>query len=242
MIDLDAPLKLPGLAVRAWADSDDPAQVWACADGPRWAVGSGGTPEVSLLLYRRGGGAVEGGMATVTVDLALTTAEHDAVVVATTALRGADPADQPPAAGPSATEPSATEPSAIQAPAVSPPQWSGGTIHLELCPGVSATSDVSAMGDNRATFVLTLDGVSGPQVARAWADGLPEARAVAELSVRSTRRSAAAGGHRTVQPGLRSQMDVAMAVTHAVDAPLRLTGELRLPPAVRTRSTTDITL
>ena len=231
MIDLGAPLDLPGLAVRAWADSENPHQVWACADGPRWAVGSDGGPEASLLLYRRQGGEVEGGMATVTVDLALTTAERDAVAQAAAALL-ARPADDPAGTG---------EPPTLL-PEVSPPQWSGGTILLELCAGAASTSEVAGMGDNRATFVLTLDAHSGPEVASAWSKGLPDARAVADLTVRSAARGASAGGSRTVMPGLRSQMDVAVAMTSAIDAPLHLTADLRLPPGARSGSTTEITL
>ncbi|MEZ0448649.1 hypothetical protein, partial [Cellulomonas sp. ICMP 17802] len=76
MIDLAAPVPVPGTAARAWRDDTDAGRVWACADGPRWTVGADGGPEASLVLYRHGTGPVEGGSATIGVDLALTAAER----------------------------------------------------------------------------------------------------------------------------------------------------------------------
>ena len=215
MIDLAAPVAVPGAAARAWRDDTDAGRVWACADGPRWAVGADGGPDASLVLYRHGSGPVEGGTATFCVDLALTSAERAAVVRA-------------------ATLPAAPEQPPPPTPVVAAPDWLTGTVRVELTAGVAASTSTSLLGHNRATLVLTLDAASGPALATAWAAGLPDAHAVADLRVRAVRRASA----RASAPGVH----VAVDVSDVVDEPLTLTSDLRLPEPARISRLSDIHL
>ncbi|WP_456846238.1 hypothetical protein [Cellulomonas sp. P5_C6] len=214
MIDLAAPLLVPG-AVRAWRDDTDAGRVWACAAGPRWVVAPDGGPDVSLVLYRRGTGPVEGGTATLGVDLALTAAERDAVVRAAT---------------PPATRERPTPPP----PVLAPPEWLTGTVRIDLADGVTASTAPSLLGDNRATVVLTLDATSAPAVAAAWAADLPDAHAVADLQVRAVRRSSATASGPTVT--------VAVDVAHSTEEHLTLESDLHLPAAARISRLSDIHL
>jgi hypothetical protein len=214
VIDLAAPLSVPG-AVRAWRDDTDAGRVWACADGPRWVVAPDGGPDASLVLYRHGTGPVEGGTATFGVDLALTPAEREAVVRAAT---------------PAATREVPHPP----APSLAPPEWLAGAVRVVLTRGVTASTSTSLLGDNRATVVLTLDATTAPALAAAWAADLPDAHAVAELQVRTVRRSSATASG----PGVHVAVDVA----DSTEAPLTLEADLRLPAAARISRLSDIHL
>ncbi|MEZ0449175.1 hypothetical protein, partial [Cellulomonas sp. ICMP 17802] len=92
----------------------------------------------------------------------------------------------------------------------------------------------SLLGDNRATVVLALDASSGPAVATAWAAGLPDAHAVADLRVRTVRRSSATASGPTLH--------VAVDLSDATEEPLRLEADLRLPADARISRLSDIHL
>lgn len=213
MIDLSRPLPLPDLRVRAWADTDDDAVVWACAAGPRWVIGADGDPEVSLLLYRRGAsGPVEGGQATAGVDLALTSAERDAVVEATAS-------------------------STCRA-----LEWRTGEIELRLLPGLSTTSEAALLADNRCTAMFTLDAAAAERLRVAWQDGLPQAHAVARGTIVTRSHAAAERSRSAATATAVSDLRVVASVSHAVEAPLTLAADLRLAPADRKRRLTDVHL
>ena len=167
MIDLTAPVELSVRGVRAWADLEDPGRVWACSDGPRWSVGADGRPDVRVMLYHRGTGPVEGGTVTANVDLALTGEERETV------LR--EVGEQRAAQAERADDAGTPVPQALVPTACVPLECTAGDIELHLIPGLTAEAGVSLTGDNRATFMLTLDASTGPGLAAAWADGLPEA-------------------------------------------------------------------
>ena len=215
MIDLAAPLTVPGHAVRAWRDDSDVGTVWACADGPRWALADDGRPDASLVLYRHGTGPLEGGTATLGVDLALTPPERDAVVRAAT----------PPATPAVPTPPP---------PVLAPPEWASGTVRIDLADGVGAATTPSLLGDNRATVVLTLDATSAPLVATAWTEGLPDGHARADLRVRAARRASATASGATLQ--------LTVGLSHTTDEPVVLESDLPLPTAARISGLTDIHL
>jgi hypothetical protein len=77
VLDADTPLDAGANAV-AYADATDPLRVYACAAAPRIAVRDG-RPELSVLAYRYGRGAPEGGQVTLSTTLGLTRAERERV-------------------------------------------------------------------------------------------------------------------------------------------------------------------
>lgn len=213
MIDLEQSLPLPGLDVRAWADDEDEQLVWTCAQGPRWARDKDGVPEVTLMLYRRGAqGDVAGGQASVTLDLAITSAERTAVLAATARPRS------------------------------SPPQWASGEVEVHLMKGLSTTSRSSLFGDNQCIAVFALDAETARRLESAWADGLPEAKALARLTVPSRSRGRTETASTQASGRSLSKLNIAVSVSSAVERTLELTADLRLPPADRRRQLTDVHL
>lgn len=234
MIDLTAPVELSVRGVRAWPDLEDPRRVWACSDGPRWSVGADGRPDVRVMLYHRGDGPVEGGTVTVNVDLALTDEEREAV------LR--EVGEQRAAQAERAHDADATAPEAVVPTACVPLECTAGDVELHLVPGLRAEAGLSLTGDNRATFMLTLDAATAPGLAAAWADGLPEARAVAHLRVRSSAAGGASSTAASSSPSLRTSRAVAVTVTRAVEVPLTLEADLRVPSSLRSTHLSDLAL
>lgn len=234
MIDLTAPVELSVRGVRAWADLEDPGRVWACSDGPRWSVGADGRPDVRVMLYHRGDGPVEGGTVTANVDLALTGEERETV------LR--EVGEQRAAQVERADDAGAPVPEPVAPTACTPLECTAGDIELHLIPGLTASAGVSLTGDNRATFMLTLDASTGPGLAAAWAEGLPEARAVAHLTVRSAAAGEASAATTSTSPLLRSSRAVAVTVTRAVEVPLTLEADLRVPSSLRSTHLSDLAL
>jgi hypothetical protein len=234
VIDLTAPVELSVRGIRAWADLEDPGRVWACSDGPRWSVGADGQPDVRVMLYHRGTGPVEGGTVTANVDLALTGEERETVLREVGEQRAAQ-AERADAVG-------TPVPRAVVPTACVPLECTAGDIELHLVPGLTAEAGVSLTGDNRATFMLTLDASTGPGLAVAWADGLPEARAVAHLRVRSSAAGEATATTTSTGPSLRSSRAVAVTVTRAVEVPLTLEADLRVPSSLRSTHLSDLAL
>lgn len=234
MIDLTAPVELSTRGIRAWTDADDAGRVWACSDGPRWSVGADGRPDVRVMLYHRGDGPVEGGTVTANVDLALTDAEREAVLREVGEQRAAH-ADEVGASGASAPD--------VVLPTVCVPlDCAGGDVELHLVPGLTEQADLSLTGDNRATFMVTLDASTGPAVAAAWADGLPDARGVAHLLVRSAAGGQASATTTSTRPALRTSRAIAVTVTRATEVPLTLEADLPVPSSLRSTHLSDLAL
>lgn len=215
MLDPVAPFHVPEVpGVTVYPDHANPARFYAVPDQPRIARDERGRPQLSLLVYGRGPGAVTplGGQLTLTATLALGASERERLVAA---LEGRLAAGSLP--------PGVT---------LISPEWLDGEIHAHLAPGVELTGQPSLMGANEGTLSLTLTPEGASALRRAWADGLPGATLRYQLTTRAAEReeTSAAAQQSAYDDALRSfaQMSARMSTARAIRLPLTLEGPLGL--------------
>jgi hypothetical protein len=166
MLDSTSPITLPGVpGVQAYADLDDPRRVHVVPLRPGIARGDDGRPELSLLVYGRGG-SVAGGQLTVSVELALRPDQERAVHAAL------DRPDEPVT--------------------LAPPDWLAGQVTLTIA-GRDTGGQASLIGGNRCSLLVPLDGATAEALARDWPRAAAEATVRYDVElVAGTRRHAEA--------------------------------------------------
>lgn len=165
MLDPSRPLPLPELpGVRVYRDDADGGLFYALPARPRVAVGDDGRPALELALHgRRKGGRfeIEGGVVTVTVELALGDADRRRVEQALSRQTGG----------------------AVR---LGDPQWVGGRVEVTLAEGVVLSGSPSLYGANRCALQSRLDAAAAGRLSEAWERGLPAATASYSLDPAGT--------------------------------------------------------
>ncbi len=283
MLNKDAPLTVPGTDLLAFADLDSIDVIWVVPGAPRLALAADGQADVSIMLYRRGPtGPIEGGQLTLGLDLALTDAERTAAAAvvrqrqdvarvkeetkarlrATVQSPGGQPAQPPPQAI-AVGEPHGSA-KVLPPPDVRTMNWLSADYSVELVPGLVLAGRGSLMGTNNAIVVTALDPGTGPEVEKAWANGLPDCVAQATVTVEAATQSSAAGStttsstsyveststgdtdpefhsHTSSQSGYQDT-HVGARIRRAEPLDLLLRGPLTVPSAARTSRRTEISL
>ncbi len=221
MLDADARLDV-GEDVLAFADAGDPLAAYACAAAPRLAVADGRT-ELTVLAYRHGTGAAEGGQVTLSTTLELTEVERDRVAasLAPPPPPGAD-------AGPR--------------PRVLAPQWLSGAVTVRLAVGVELAGSPSLSGANACVLTGSLDRDQIAALLAAVDAGLPEATATYAVDVAASRTATGTATRDRHAPGAASTLRVSVATGAVGRLHLQLSGPLRLPASHRDEAVTAVTL
>jgi hypothetical protein len=221
MLDADAPLDV-GEDVRAYADADDPLVVYACAAAPRLAV-TDGRAELSVLAYRHGTGAAEGGQVTLSTTLELTGERRDRIAAAL-----ALPPPPGAEAGPR--------------PRVLAPQWLSGAVTVRLADGVELAGSPSLSGANTCVLTGSLDRGQIAALLAAIDAALPRATATYAVDVAASRTATGTASRERHAPGYSSTARVDVATSATGRLHLELRGPLRLPASHRGDAVTAVSL
>lgn len=209
--------EVPG--VRVYPDHADHTRFYAVPEAPRVARDEQGRPALSLLVFGRGSGPnlkVLGGQVLLTLTLALTDAERQALTAALEQPLNRDlPRDAPP----------------VRVTLLSP-EWLEGQVTAHLLPGLDLTGQPSLMAANECVLSANLTGEQATELQRAWKHGLPDAQLTYDVTVPAAEveEHRASTSHTSTEPpyAATSTSSFAARSTRTVSAALHLQGPLNL--------------
>lgn len=209
---------LPGVpGVRVYPDHADRTRFYAVPESPRITRDEQGRPALSLLLFGRGSGPnlkVLGGQVLLTLTLALTDAERQALTAALAEpLNRKRPRDAPP----------------VPVTLLSP-EWLEGQVTAQLLPGLVLHGQPSLLAANECVLSAHLTEAEATDLRRAWQQGLPEAHLTYDVTVPAAqveeRRASTSYAAAEPPSSATSTSSFAAQTTRTVRATLRLTGPL----------------
>jgi hypothetical protein len=191
MLNFDAELKPPPTpTVRAFSDDARSATYYLVPTSPSIARDDQGRPEISFMVYGRRrdqGFHSEGGILTLTTTLSVSPADQQKARLGI--QRHLTSGQEP-------------DPHRIE---ISPVEWLSGAVAVSLVQGVELTGRPSLTGPNNCAFNLRLNQQAATALARAWHEGLADARIRYDMRVRS--RQAPGGAPLIIEGGLDISRD-----------------------------------